>query len=422
MLSVRSLAAIALSFQLLASAPARAADAAAAASPDRGNGIAIAIGGALKYDNAEVWQRIVDLAGGRGARFAVFATAAGDPEKSAAAIVEVLNKHGAVAEHVPVAPRLKGSDWRAAARDPALAAKVRASRGIYFAGGAQERITQALYDEAGRPTPVLEAIWAVFREGGVVAGSSAGAAIMSTTMFRDAQDVISVLKYGLAEGREIDRGLGFVGPDVFVDQHFLKRGRLGRMLPLMQQKGYRLGVGVDENTAAIFRGSTVEVIGYKGALVADLSEATSDPAIGEFNVRRVRLSYLDHGDRYDLKTRRATPSPQKAGDLRIDPNAPAFSPYFTTDAFYPDVLGDTTVVNLMANLIDNKQKEVVGLAFGAPDSPKADLGFEFRFSKGEGSLGWYTGAFGGEDYSVYDIRLDVTPVRLARPLYTPLTR
>ena len=169
-----------------------------------------------------------------------------------------------------------------------------------------------------------------------------------------------------------------------------------------------------------------EVIGCKAAPVADRSAAISDPALNESNIRRVRLSYLDHGDRYDPKTRRAPPSPEKARDLRIDPNAAGFSPHFTTEAVYPDVLGDRTVANLMANLIDNlidnRPKEVVVPAFGAPDSPGPHLGFEFRFSEGEGSLGWYTGAFGGgEDHSVID-RLDVTPVRLARPLNTPLAR
>ncbi len=388
-----------------------------AAAQDRGDGIAVAIGGALKYDNDAVWQRLVDLAGGKGAKFVVFGTAAGNPARSAQAIIDALQQRGAVAEHIPVAPRLKDTDYKAAARDPALVARVLAARGVYFAGGAQERITQALLDDAGQPTPVLAAIWQVYRAGGVVAGSSAGAAVMSSTMFRDAQDVLSVLKFGMVDGKEIDRGLGFVGPDVFVDQHFLKRGRFGRMLPLMLQKGYKLGVGVDENSAAIFRGDTVEIIGYKGALVADLTQASTDKGIPEFNLRNARLSYLDRGDRYNLKTRTATPSPEKLRDVKVDPNAADFKPYFSADAFYADVLGDTTVVNLMANLIDNKQREVIALAFGAPDSKRAELGFEFRFRKSPDSLGYYTGAFGGEDYTVLNILLDVTPVTLAQPMY-----
>lgn len=74
---------------------------------------------------------------------------------------------------------------------------------------------------------------------------------MSATMFRDAPDVLRVLKFGAHESREIDRGLGFVGADLFVDQHFLRRGRLGRMLPVMVQKNYKLGLGVKENCGAV---------------------------------------------------------------------------------------------------------------------------------------------------------------------------
>ncbi len=404
------------------SATATTPAASAAAVPmDRGQGIAVAIGGALKLDNDAVWQRLVDLAGGPGARYVVFATAASNPARSAAQIVGALNRRGAMAEAIPVAPRLPGTDARAAARDPALVAKVLAARGVYFSGGAQERIVDTLTDEAGRPTPVLEAIWQIYRRGGVVAGSSAGAAIMSTTMFRDAQGVLDVLKFGLREGKEIGRGLGFVGPEVFIDQHFLKRGRFGRMLPLMQQHGYTLGIGVDENTAAIFQGDTVEVLGYKGVLVADLSEASTDARLPAFNLRNARLSYLDRGDRYDLRQRRALPSPEKLQGPPIDPNAPGFKPYFTQPAYYPDVLGDTTVANLMANLVDNAQREVIGLAFGAPDSPRAELGWEFRFRKTARSLGYYSGAFGGEDYTVLDIALDVSPVQMRHPLYVPMT-
>ncbi len=411
----RAVALVVASLTLIVPAPAFAAD---DFSP--GRGIAVAIGGALKVDNDAVWQRLVELSGGKGARWAVFATAAGNPLKSAGPIIDALQRQGAVAEFIPVAPRLAGSDVQAAVRDPALVARVRAATGIYFAGGAQERITAALLDSAGMRTPVLDAIWQVYRAGGVVAGSSAGAAIMSTTMFRDAQDVLQVLKFGLREGVEIDRGLGFVGPGVFVDQHFLKRGRIGRMLPLMVKKGYTIGIGVDENSAAIFREGGIEVIGYKGALLADLRDATTDAALPAFNLKNARLTYLDRGDRYDLKTHTATPSPEKLREPKIDPHAPGFKPYFSQPAYAPDVLGDTTVVNLMANFIDNAQPEVVGLAFGAPDSKRPDLGFEFRFRKLPTSHGYYSGAFGGEDYSVIDIALDITPVQMATPRYRPL--
>lgn len=382
-------------------------------------GIAVPIGGALKYDNDEVWSRLVQLAGGKGARYAVFTMASGDPDKSAAAIVAALTKHGAIAEHIPISAKPRSPDERMAVSDLALTTKIKASTGIFFSGGAQERITEALILPSGKPTAMLDAIWEVFNKGGVVAGTSAGAAIMSTTMIRDAQDVLAIMKFGAKEGREIDRGLGFVGPDIFVDQHFLKRGRFGRMLPVMLQKGYKLGIGVDENTAAIVRGSEVEVIGFKGAFIADLTHATTDKNLREFNLRDARLTYLDHGDRYNFTTRTTVPSAEKLKGKKLDPNDKNFAPYFTTDAFYADVLGDTVVVRLMSNLIDNKQKEVTGLAFNTPGSndPKPNLGFEFRFHKGSDSLGYFTSSFGTEDYTVTNIYLDVRPVQMSKPLY-----
>ena len=381
-------------------------------------GIAVPIGGALKYDNDEVWSRLVLLAGGKGARYAVFATASGTPDKTAAAIIAALTRHGAIAEHIPVSAKLQSPDYRLAVKDPLLIAKVKSGTGVFFSGGAQEHITEALLPE-GKPTPMLEAIWEVFNKGGVVAGTSAGAAIMSTTMIRDAPDVLTVLRFGAKEGREMDRGFGFVGPDIFVDQHFLKRGRFGRMLPVMLQKGYKLGLGVDENTAAIVIGDEVEVIGFKGALIADLTDASTDKALKEFNLRNARLTYLDRGDRYNFKTRTTTPSAEKLKAKKLDPNDKNYAPYFTADAFYPDVLGDTIVVRLMSNLIDNTQKAVIGLAFSAPGnkSAKPELGFEFNFRKGSDSLGYFTSALGGEDYTVTNIYLDVIPVQMSKPLY-----
>lgn len=383
---------------------------------------AILIGGALKFDNEAVWQRVVDEAGGAGARFAVFATAAANPERVGGQIVAALNRHGAQAELIPVAPRLAGVDLRGALDDPALIAKVRDARGIYFSGGAQALIVDTLQPQ-GRPTPMLEAIRTVYRRGGVIAGTSAGAAVMSATMFRDAPDPLGVLKGRLRDGLEVDRGLGFIGPDLFVDQHFLKRGRIGRMLPLMQARGYKLGLGIDENSAVVLKGDAFDVIGAKGALLVDLREASSDAALGAFNLRNAALSYLDRGDRHDLRTGVSVPSPVKLREARLDPAARDYKPEHREVPFYLDILGDTTIVNAMAHLIDSARDELRGVAFSGQrrdGDSQPDLGFEFRLYKGAGSVGWSTGALGGEDYTVLKIRLDVRPVTILRPFYAPL--
>ncbi len=382
-------------------------------------GYAVPIGGALKADNEEVWQRIVQLAGGKGARFVVFGTASEDPEASAKQVVDLLQRRGAIAEALPVAPKFLWVDLNKVVRDPALIAKVKAAKGIFFTGGVQERIVDVL-QPGGQSTPMLEAIWDVYRKGGVVAGTSAGAAIMSTIMFRDAPSVVNILKGRFADGKQVDRGLGFVGPHLFVDQHFLKRGRFGRMIPLMMAKGYKLGLGVDENTAAIIRGDEIEVIGDRGCMVVDLTEAKTDATLGAFNVQGARLSYLEHGDRYHLRARSTTPSaPKLRGELH-DAESPNFKPYYTDDVFHLDMLGDSTISSAMSRLIDSVRKEVKGLAFDVlprTNDPLAELGFLFRLYKGSDSLGWSTEEFGGEQFTVTNLYMDISPVRLPMPLY-----
>ena len=405
-----------------ASAPVRAVVTRQVAEPEPETGprgYAVPIGGALKADNEEVWQRIVQLAGGKGSRWVVFGTASEDPEASAKQAVELLQRRGAVAEALPVAPKFSWVDLNKVVRDPALIAKVKAAHGVFFTGGVQERIVSVL-QPGGQSTPMLEAIWDVYRKGGVVAGTSAGAAIMSTVMFRDAPSIINVMKGRIADGRQVDRGLGFVGPDLFVDQHFLKRGRFGRMIPLMLAKGYKLGLGVDENTAAIIHGDDVEVVGGRGALVVDLTDARTDAALSAFNVTGARLSYLEHGDRYHLKARSTTPSAVKLRGELHDPESPNFKPYYTEDVFSLDMLGDSTISNLMTRLIDSARPDVKGVAFDAlprEGDALAELGFLFRLYKGSDSLGWSTEEFGGEQFTVANLYLDIQPVRLPIPIY-----
>lgn len=379
------------------------------ASPAAPQGSLVIIGGALRADNAQVWERIVALAGGKGARIAVFASAAANPERAAASSVERLNKYGANAFVVPVAVKLAGTDFQAAADDPALAEAVRRAGGAYFAGGDQARITRALRRPDGSDSRVLAALWDMHRRGGVIAGSSAGAAIMSSTMFYDAKPVLATLKLGVTDGHEIAPGLGFIGDEVFVDQHLLVRGRFARMLPAMLKKGYKLGLGIDENTAMVVSGQReVEVLGYKGALLLDLADATS--AAGTFNISNVKLSYLDNGDRYDIASGVLTPSPDKA-DGKIDPA----KPYYRGPLFSADILGNTTVVDLMGKLIDSDQSDAIGITLGSPRDVQPELGFEFRLRKANDSVGYVSAAT--EGYSVYRLRLDVRPIQIKHPLY-----
>ncbi len=385
-------------------------------------GTVVVIGGALKADSDAVWQRVVDEAGGAGAAIAVFATAATDPERSGAQIVAALNRCGACAEAIPVAPHLIGTDLQSRLRDPVLIARVAASRAVFFSGGAQELIVDTL-QPGGRPTAMLGAIRTVFERGGVIAGTSAGAAVMSRQMFRDAMDNLLVLKGQWRAGREYDQGLAFVHPDLLVDQHFLRRGRIGRMLPALRALGYRFGLGVDENAAVVIKGAQLEVIGGSGAILVDLGEARADEALPAFNLSGARLSYLAAGDRHDLDSGVTTPAERKRRAPRIDPAAAGFVPGQRVDRYFLDILGDGCLLCALTQLLDGPRSEVRGLAFRAnprPGDAAPELGFEFRLYRAPGLVGWRSPVSGGDDYTVLDARLDVVPVRVATPLFTPL--
>ena len=388
---------------------------------NRGNGTAFVIGGGLKADNDDVWIKLVEVAGGKGvAKFVVLGTASESPMLSGRLAAQNLQKRGAVAEVLPVSPLLKDTPVAEAVRDPALIAKVRSARGVYFTGGSQDRIVDSLYPD-GKATPLLEAIWEVYRKGGVVAGTSAGAAIMSSVMFRDAPVVLKVMKGEWTEGKEVGRGLGFVGPTMFVDQHFLKRGRFGRMIPLMVAKGYTFGLGVEENSAAMVRGDEVEIVDGK-ALLVDLREAKGDPNISAFNLRGIRVSLLDGGDRVNMKTRKIVPSRIKIEGQLLDPKAADYKPYFVIEPAYTDMFGDWVIANAMIYLIDAPKREVTGIAFDHRYNqfePNADLGFAFRLYKGQDTLGWYSDILGDENYTVSSMYLDISPVRVATPMYSP---
>lgn len=384
-------------------------------------GAVVVIGGGLRADGDTVWQHIVAEAGGRGAPIAVFPTASQEPARAGAQIAEALARHGARAEVVPVAPHLAGVELRAALNDPALIARVAACRGVVFSGGAQEHIVDTL-QPAGGATPMLGAIRAVAAAGGVIAGTSAGAAVLSRLMFRDAMDSLAVLKGQWRAGHEYDRGLGFLDPSLLVDQHFLKRGRLGRLLPALQALGCRFGLGVDENAAVIVRGTALEVIGGSGAVLVDLGTATRDARLPAFNLAGACLSLLEPGDRHDLASGVTTPAASRRERGRIDPAAPGFVADTQAPRYFLDILGDGCLRSALGQLLDGDAREVRGLACrlppepADPDDPAPDLGFEFRLRRGPGFAGWRDDA----GCTMLDVRVDVVPVRVANPLFTPL--
>jgi cyanophycinase len=180
---------------------------------------------------------------------------------------------------------------------------------VFFTGGNQLKITSQLGD-----SPVCHRIEDIYRQGGVIAGTSAGASVMSETM----------LVYGAGdESHRLDTilgmapGLGLI-PNVVIDQHFAERGRLGRLLGAITQNPRTMGIGIDENTAIIVdAGERFEVIGAGAVYVLDGSEITysslAEPHSGmqqTMSVFDVKLHVLSEGNEFDLRERRPAVPPK----------------------------------------------------------------------------------------------------------------
>ncbi len=171
--------------------------------------------------------------------------------------------------------------------------------GIFFSGGDQLRITSQIGD-----TGIEAKVRALYERGGVIAGTSAGASAMSDTM---------LVRGTSSETHRIgdlhmSPGLGLIR-DVIIDQHFAERGRFGRLLGAVAHNPRVLGMGIDEDTAAIVEGDTFEVIGSGAVYVVD-GEHVTHSNVAEARPERVlsmhdvRVHVLGTGDRFDLKARK----------------------------------------------------------------------------------------------------------------------
>jgi cyanophycinase len=173
---------------------------------------------------------------------------------------------------------------------------------VFFTGGDQLKITSQLGDSA-----VYQTIEKIFEQGGTIAGTSAGASVMSETMLVDGNGDES---HQVGKLLGMAPGLGFV-KNVVIDQHFAERGRLGRLLGAIAQNPRQLGVGIDENTAIIVQDQTsFEVVGQGAVYVLDGSDSSySNLGEGEeekkaMSVFDVQLHVLSEGNRFDFKERR----------------------------------------------------------------------------------------------------------------------
>jgi cyanophycinase len=239
-----------------------------------------------------VMEKFVELAGGPEAVIVVFPTASERRDTGRYYRKLFAKEYGC--SDVRVARVATRRD----ALRPEVVAMVDAAGGVFFTGGDQRRITEALLD-----TPAGEAVVRAFGRGAVVGGTSAGTACMSDPMITGDGDFDVIT----ADNVQLWSGLGLF-PGVIVDQHFVARQRQNRLLSVVLEHPERLGVGVDEGTAVWVRpDGTFEVLGDGWVMVFDAADASvrRREVDGRTNLGAlgVRTDILLSGDVYDLRAR-----------------------------------------------------------------------------------------------------------------------
>jgi cyanophycinase len=146
-------------------------------------------------------------------------------------------------------------------------------------------------------TPLAAAIRARYAAGAVVAGTSAGAAVMSDVMITGDADLQSIT---VGATKTLP---GFaLWPEVIVDQHFLKRQRHSRLISLVLEHPTLVGVAIDERTAVVVSGRTFEVMGESSVLVVDARRASVEPRQpGQLSAaRNIAMHVLTTGMTFNL--------------------------------------------------------------------------------------------------------------------------
>ncbi len=254
----------------------------------------IIIGGAEdKEGDCKILREFVRRAGGINARIVVMTVATELPREVGENYIRVFERLGA--EDVRIVDTVNRED----ASSSTYLEAIEKATGVFFTGGDQSRITSILKD-----TQLDAAIHKRYSEGIVVGGTSAGAAMMPDVMIVEGDSEtnprVNVVQMG--------PGMGFL-PGVVIDQHFLQRGRLGRLISALAQQPAVLGFGIDENTAIIVNDDKFEVVGEGAVTVVDESGITHSN-IGEIlkdealAVCGAKLHILPHGYKFDLKTRK----------------------------------------------------------------------------------------------------------------------
>jgi cyanophycinase len=260
----------------------------------------LVIGGAEdKVHGREILQTFVYRSGATDARIAIVPSASREPAAIGDRYSQIFQELGA--------QTVKVLDIRERehCENEELQEFVRECTGVFLTGGDQLRLWGLLAD-----TPLMEKVRRRVKAGEItLAGTSAGAAVMGDLMIAGGGS-------GECPNRslvDMATGLGII-PEVIVDQHFHNRNRMSRLMSAVAAHPDKLGIGIDEDTCALFeRDGVLQAIG-KGTITivdpADVSYTNHDriAATDPISIHNLRVHVLSYGHRYHLHQRTILPS------------------------------------------------------------------------------------------------------------------
>jgi cyanophycinase len=257
----------------------------------------LAIGGAEdKFRDRLILRRFFELAGGEQSSIAVLPTASGLRD-AGLRYKTIFDEFGAK-ECVVLQVRSRDQ-----ASDEAIVDSINSSSGVFMTGGNQIRIAAILGG-----SPVGDALVAAHERGAVVAGTSAGASVMTGIMIAGGE-------YGRSPRPNTARmapGLGLIS-DAIIDQHFRQRDRVARLMTMVSYNPGLIGIGIDEDTATLINSDgSIEVLGAGSVLVVDgrnmASNVHSRRGNAPLTITDAIVHFLTSGSRFDMSSRTAYPN------------------------------------------------------------------------------------------------------------------
>lgn len=255
----------------------------------------LVIGGAEdKVHGREILHTFFGRSGSVDARIAIIPSASREPAIIGERYVRIFEDMGAKEIQV-----LDIRD-RSQAEDPHVQQYIEECTGVFLTGGDQLRLCGLLAD-----TPLMEKVRQRVQQGEItLAGTSAGAAVMGHHMIAGGGS-------GESPNRslvDMATGLGII-PEIIVDQHFHNRNRMARLMSAVASRPERLGIGIDEDTCALFeKDGVLQVMGKGTVTIIDPAELshTNHPDVGAtdpLSLHNLRVHILSYGDRYHLYKR-----------------------------------------------------------------------------------------------------------------------